>query len=394
MPEPYPLMTKFCALCQTSLTVTNTSREHIIPNALGGRKTVREFICKSCNSEFGAKWDSELAKQLQPFCTILGVSRKHGENQPLPVETVSGRKLIWNSNGSLTTNKPTFDKRIVEDKTHVSIQARSTTELRRILSDLKGTHPELDVEQLISRASSSEENLDEPLYLSHTFGGNLAGRSIIKSVLALAYDAGLSVNDCEHVTEYLVSDGHACFGNYNETDPIVHRPDNTPLHCVYICANAATGLILAYAEYFGFQKIVACLSSRYCGPTREHCYAINPLTGEELNIAVVLNLTTKDIAAIYNNEKINYDRYKADLKDVLALWYEIDRNRTVGRALDDAITYACSQMELGPEETIPADRVLEFSNLVFRKIAPLLLRLKFGRSFTSAQLREIDEMLS
>ncbi|MDE0534360.1 MAG: hypothetical protein OXI01_23350 [Albidovulum sp.] len=34
-----------CALCGTSLKDENTSKEHVIPNALSGRKTVRNFIC-------------------------------------------------------------------------------------------------------------------------------------------------------------------------------------------------------------------------------------------------------------------------------------------------------------------------------------------------------------
>ena len=394
MPRPYPLTTKFCALCQTPLTVTNASKEHIFPNAIGGRKTVSDFICRRCNSESGGKWDSELAKQLQPFCTMLDVSRKRGENQPIPVKTVSGRKLIWNTDGSLTIEKPAFDKRIVDDKTHVSIQARSTAELRGILSGLKRTRQELNVEQLISCASSTEEYLHEPLHLSHTFGGELAGRSIIKTCLALAYDAGLSINDCEHARDYLVSNGHVCFGYYNETDPIIHRPDNTTLHCVYVSANAVTGLILAYVEYFGFQKIIACLSSNYHGPPRGHCYAINPVTGEELDIDIVLDLAKDDIAAIYDYKKINYDRARADLENMLSVWYQIDRNRAISGVVDDAIGYACTQMELEPEGIIPEDRVPEFSNLIFRKTAPLLLCLKFGRAFTPEQLRNIDEMLS
>ena len=294
----------------------------------------------------------------------------------------------------MTIEKPTFDKNIVDDKTHIKIRARSTSDLRKILSDFKRTRDEVDVEQLISLASPTEEYLQEPLHISHTFGDKLAGRSIIKSCLALAYDTGLSINECEHAAEYLVTDGRACFGYYNATDPILHRPNNTPLHCIYIFANPETGLILAYAEYFGFQKIVACLSSSYGGPTREGCYAINPLTGEELDIDVVLNLTKEDIAAIYDYKKLNYERARADLENTLAVWCEIDKNRAISRTVNIAIEYACSQMNLQPEGIIPEDRVSEFTNLVVRKMAPLLLRLKFGRAFTPTELRRIDDMLS
>ena len=157
-----------------------------------------------------------------------------------------------------------------------------------MLIDLSRTRPDLNIEELLSQATLTEEHLEEFLHLSHQLGGPFSGRSIIKTCLALAYDAGLSRNDCSHAIEYLVSDGHACFGYYNETDPVVLRPKNTPLHCVYVCADATSGLVLSYAEYFGFQKIVACLSSNYNGSTRENCYAVNPLTGEELKLEVEL----------------------------------------------------------------------------------------------------------
>ena len=60
----YPQMTKLCALCQTPLTKANRTKEHIIPNAIGGRKKVRNFICKRCNDETGEKWNSALTRQL------------------------------------------------------------------------------------------------------------------------------------------------------------------------------------------------------------------------------------------------------------------------------------------------------------------------------------------
>ena len=381
-----------CSL-PTSLTATNTSNEHIIPNAIGGRKTVRGFICRKCNSESGEKWDSELAKQLQPFCAMFDVSRKRGKNQPIPVETVSGRKLTWNPNGSLTIRTPTFERRALDGETHVSIQARSQIHLKRLLLDLSRTHPELNVKELLSRAISTDEHLDEPLHISHTFGGHLAGRAIVKSCLALAYESELSRDDCPHAVEYLVSDGRACFGYYNETDPIVCRPANTPLHCVYVCANAENGLILSYAEYFGFQKIVACLSSDYCGPTRENCYAVNPLTGEELNLEILFNLQKEDISAIYDYKKFNHDRNTRDLKNILSVWHRMDRDRAISHALDEAIADACSRLKLEPEGIIPEEVIPAFTSRMFQSLAPLFLRLTFGRPFSYAELRKMDEVL-
>ena len=50
-----------CALCEAPFDEANDSREHVIPNAIGGRKAVRDFICRQCNNTTGAYWDNELA---------------------------------------------------------------------------------------------------------------------------------------------------------------------------------------------------------------------------------------------------------------------------------------------------------------------------------------------
>ena len=386
-------MTKLCALCKTPLTRDNNTREHVIPNALGGRKKVRNFICKRCNDKTGEKWDSEIAVQLQPLCTMLNIERQRGENQSLSVETVSRRKLTWNPDGSLTIAKPHCDIRIDNGKTHVAIQARSMDELEGMLIGMTRKFPELNVNEVMTEASLTQDYTNDPIHIPFSFGGQLAGRSIIKTCLALAYEAGLTIDDCENAKDCLVSGGQLCFGYYNVSDPIVNRPDNTPLHCAHVCADPESGQILGYVEYFGFQKMVICLSSDYSGPVRERSYAVNPLTGEKLDIDVVLNLSAEDIRAIYDYERWDYERAKDDLAMVLTICREIDRDRAIHRAVDEAIEYACVQMGLQDGDILSDENILEFSNYAFEKIAPVALRLKFGQEFTSEDMRAIAGML-
>ena len=73
-----------------------------------GTQKVRNFICKRCNDKTGEKWDSEIAAQLQPLCTMLNIVRERGDNQSLSVETISGRKLTLNPDGSLTIARRTL----------------------------------------------------------------------------------------------------------------------------------------------------------------------------------------------------------------------------------------------------------------------------------------------
>ena len=57
-----------CAFrCGSRVTEDTSTKEHVVPNAIGGRKRVTGFICNSCNNQTGAVWDAELARQLNPL---------------------------------------------------------------------------------------------------------------------------------------------------------------------------------------------------------------------------------------------------------------------------------------------------------------------------------------
>ena len=78
---------------------------------------------------------------------------------------------------------------------------------------------------------------------------------------------------------------------------------------------------------------------------------------------------------------------------MVSVWHKMDRDRAISNTLDEAIADACSQLKLKSEGIIPEEVIPEFTNLLFRSMAPLLLRLRVGRAFSSAELREIDDML-
>ena len=87
---------KRCILrCGKVLTSNNVSKEHIIPNAIGGKKGVSGFICDRCNNETGAAWDAELARQLNPISLCLGIRRTRGKVPPQVFPTSSGGKYRY-----------------------------------------------------------------------------------------------------------------------------------------------------------------------------------------------------------------------------------------------------------------------------------------------------------
>lgn len=85
-----------CALCNTALTKANSSKEHLILNAIGGRRKISGFLCANCNSSTGEDWDAALAEQLNPFSVFLGIQRERGTPPPCR------RNVMARSNSRIT----------------------------------------------------------------------------------------------------------------------------------------------------------------------------------------------------------------------------------------------------------------------------------------------------
>lgn len=74
-----------CYICKCELTKENFSKEHIIPNAIGGRLTSSNILCKICNNNFGKDIDNILTKQFKVLSNLLDIKRERGKNQDIKV---------------------------------------------------------------------------------------------------------------------------------------------------------------------------------------------------------------------------------------------------------------------------------------------------------------------
>ena len=173
-----------------------------------------------------------------------------------------------------------------------------------MLEGLKRKYPKVDVETALAGAEIQRSYAKGVMRIDLNFGGPLSGRSLVKSALALAHVTGLPIVQCRDALAYLRdADAEPCFGYYYVNDPIDGRPPAMPLHCVAIDANPKTGLILGYVEYFGIHRAVVCLGRDYVGNRLKAVYALDPRTGETVEVAVRLDLDVADVRAIYDYER-------------------------------------------------------------------------------------------
>lgn len=194
---------KQCLLCERNISTETDSREHIIPNSIGGRKKVSGFLCADCNSKSGDNWESELAKQMNPLGLFFRINRERGNAPSQNFKTISGEEWELNVDGSMNLPKPIFKKQQSETGTKIHISARDMPEARKMLKNISKKYPQLNKEELLKNAKIQSTYLREPIEFKLSFGGLDAGRSFVKTALALLSTTDANVSDCDHAIDFL-----------------------------------------------------------------------------------------------------------------------------------------------------------------------------------------------
>jgi hypothetical protein len=369
-----------CVLCLASIDASNDSDEHIVPNAIGGRRKLPGILCIKCNGTAGHSWDAELAASLNPLSLLFDIVRQRGEVPAQTFDTTGGYQLRLNADGTVQLAKPTYE--VVEngDQAELKIQARSRSEARQLLDGLKRTYPKIDVEQMLNNVVERSEYREHPIKFSLVFGGPSAGRSVVKSALCLAAAGGIDPQVCADARSYLHNDGaHPCFGYYYQRDLVRNRPVGVPLHCVTVSSIGTDSQLLAYVEYFGVQRMVVRLADHYAGKPVHSVYSIDPVSGKELDLDVDLSLTREDIAATYRYERWPDGSAEVAFHGVLRTAFKIALDRELTRVASSATAYALKNCGAVEGEVLTEEHLAKFSALAAEKMLPLILHLRRHR---------------
>ena len=285
--------TRICALCQGPSTDENHSKEHIIPAALGGRRTVSGFICRTCNSETGNTWDAALANDLEDLARLLDISRERGPVRPKLISTSQDLPIRVLPGNRVQLGHPSikgFNDGSREGKT---IIAGSTDELREIARRISERRPlTKDVETIVEGRSEQTGYLREAIGYTINNPGDDGNKSLVKSVLAVTYDAGVDPAHADSAIEYLNNDDATeCIFPYYKEGLVNPRIPGMPLNCVYVKGDPSKRKLMGYVEIFGFLRRVVRLSDTYEGKQFEHYYAIDPSDGSDQQVGISLHST-------------------------------------------------------------------------------------------------------
>jgi hypothetical protein len=319
------------------------SKEHIIPNFLGGRKKAI-CICTSCNNKAGEEWDAELAKQLAILCILFCTTRERGDNPTQSLTNFDGKQFLFSSDGRIKAKIPSYAVNDIDtSKVQIQIEANSEKDAKKMIAGLLRKH----------KLSSDFENYSYatnivPLELKTEFSfdvsGPKAGRSLVKSVYLFGISSGLNRDLFSFAWDYLSKTpkpAPQCFGPYYNSDLIKNRPTDIPLHAIAIKGCTNEKILFGYIELFGLIRFLVKLSSNYLGDNIQFQHVINPITGEELNLEIILDISQNELNETLNPteataKKCN-DIVSTFMPRFIKIWQDLGRENIVAWAKDKAL---------------------------------------------------------
>ena len=276
-----------CPLCDQPLDV---SSEHIIPQAIGGRKGVTGFICNACNNDTGSKWDSQVVDRLGFIANILQYKRPDGKS-PQPVEVFSEdlqTEVMWDGKGNYYLRPQVERKERDGQSIGMKVSGSDERQLKRIIESALAKHDTKSQSPDQILADADRRTIVNPtLRISLDLNLNLPiEQSATKSAIALAFSAGIEPSQCDIGLSHLKAGDMSEFiqtvndDTFRKTLGVAYffTQGQEKLwsmnHTVHI--TAAGNHLMGYVEYAGIWRILMILSEKYQGEFIFAGYDVDP----------------------------------------------------------------------------------------------------------------------
>lgn len=278
-----------CYFCGIELNKTNSSNEHIIPNALGGKLKGR-FLCKSCNSSFGSSHDADLAKSLELFSLLVNPSRDRGEVQPVKMK-------MGNTEVTLGTNleiKPQIQAfKINEERFRIVAHGADLNKmeniiLKRIMKMYKGKSiPQEKLTEYKQAIKASHHTIEHPLLEVSLFTTPIFP-ALLKIALNYAIYNNISTKFLVEPLE-LLKKNLPCRSRvrFYYPDNISNDETHPVHHHLVLFGDPKSKLLYCLISLYGCFDVFVLLSAHYTGNTIFHSYGYDLLDEEDYDIGKI-----------------------------------------------------------------------------------------------------------
>lgn len=289
-------MSLSCIYCGASLEIP--SKEHVLLNALGGRKTTRTICCRTCNNTFGSAIDRELALQLQFMNNQLGAKTGDGKQ----TSTIRNVKLEEGLTIHLAPElRPELAKgEIQEEKNEYGeligskIIAKSMEDAKHLIEAAQKKYNLTDEQVQSFTVEERYEYVQIPEDFHFSIGGKDHFRALAKMLLNLLCSKTdpnrLRTEAFREIREMISGTDHELNSNWVRHCYNLEFPNTESIgefqHRLFVFTTQATKLAYGLIELFGCLKFSCILSEHWEGPTLGFMYSVDPLTGKSLDLEI------------------------------------------------------------------------------------------------------------
>jgi hypothetical protein len=365
---------KYCYLCGSELFGKNITKEHIIPNAIGGKLKSTNLICRTCNSKLGEKIDSAFSEQCTLFCNMLNIQRDRGIPKSIKTSNSEGKEYILHPDGRRTLVKPEIKIEENGNETRFKISAKDMKNVRSILESLKEKYPQIDVNSILKEAKKEKEYSDQ----WHNFqqlklGGVNAFRSICKTAANLYILKG---NSSEHISQAkdFINIGDMkknCVNFYYPEKPIILKNNDEILHSIIIVGSSSEKILYAYAEFFNMLKFLVVLNNNYNGSDLVYSYFFDLLMRVEVSKDCELSLRKEQVMSCIDCKKMPLEGLQKASKELFPIIMKKQQKLAISDIVSDSFK---SMKEKHPEaDCIDSENFDEFMEILKEHMEPYLL---------------------
>lgn len=250
-----------CIFCERRIGESLKSKEHIIPECIGGRLTFKN-VCRECNSKFGSEFERELEISFGIIKDFLGL-KSNGKPSKKARFDHEGRKVIMDKEGPRLK-----DIRVVSRENGETILAFPNEEsMRKYYTRMQEKYPdtEIDIERKI-RESEKHFTEFKVLRYKSIFPFDKIVRASAKMIYEFLHSIkpNIALSSTEF-RDFIIKP--------NRSIPVTLLKNYYPFnlnydhiyHSMVIDARSDEKVIFGYVELYSSFKIVFLLDDNYGG---------------------------------------------------------------------------------------------------------------------------------
>lgn len=359
--------TATCYACSVQLIPTNESKEHIIPNAIGGKLKSKRLLCINCNTTFGSKYESAFVDELRFFSGRLPIKRDRGENKKLhTVDQNTGHKIIIDEQGKTSlAHNIMLEKPDPVNGGRFRFLAPNEKEAKKQIESILRKYPNAKIDMTPQVA---KQNDNDHILIGSGLGSLSFFKTAQKCLLNLYMHNGGSRSHIEKEANELF---------FTEADPHIwfyydqHLSDkNANLsHTIVVYGRPEESLLFGSIEFFGGIRLIGVLNDNYDGTTFFATHSINPIHNSTRKSDIKIEINREQILSIIS-QKI-FDETK--LSHQLGLIESAVRSNHYFSNLIDGVFQKTLLRPENKEEGFTLEMIDEFINETVKAVMPNIL---------------------